>query len=472
MKASAVLYVRISELTDATTSPERQLQDARDYARRHDLDIEAELEDLDLSGRRGIEQRPGLAQALELIEAGRARYLIVARLDRLARSIITFHEAVQRIESAGGAFVSVAEGLDFSTPAGRMVASVLASFAQYESELIGQRVASAKRHLVASGKWPGGRRPFGWTPEPHESGRGFVLKLHPSEAPVLRAMARKVLDDVPLAQIARELNEAGIQTALGKPWASGHSVRQALSKDVMVGRHGAEPLLSPEDYHRLRTVLDRREKPSARRKDLPEVLLSPELISCGRCGSPMRRSTHQKALVYRCSRRTAPGSGPSCYLVVTAERVDEMVEERLLDALGRFPVDLAPEPELVDPASEDRADLEAALRTLEEDRYVRGLYTGPSGDERFRTLYAALEGRLADLPEPFFMETEDAESVPTGEVVAEVWEKADITERRRWVEAVVLGVEIAPGVPGKRFDRGRVSIVLRMDEKYGEIWAK
>lgn len=467
MVQNAVLYVRISELTDASTSPERQLQDARDYAARNGLDVVAELEDLDVSGRRGIEQRPGLTEALELIEDGRAAFLIVARLDRLARSIITFHEAVQRIEQAGGAFVSVAEGLDFSTPAGRMVASVLASFAQYESELIGQRVASARRHLREVGKWPGGRRPFGWLPEPHESGSGFVLKLHPTEAPVLREMAQKVLSGIPLHRIARDLNEAGVKTVLGKDWSSGHSVRQALTKDAIVGRYGAEPLLSVQDYHRVQTFLQDRPEPASRREDLDDVLLPPELISCGRCGAPMKRGTHGKDgrawTVYRCSSRRAPGSAAPCFLLVSAARVDEVVEERILETLGRFPVSVMAEPELIDPAADERAELEAAIRLLEEDRYIRGLYAGADGDRRFLELYAALEARIDDLPKPFLTESNE-EPIPTGELAIEVWQNSDIEDRRAWVEAVVLDVVIAPGKPGKRFDSDRVAIRLRTEE--------
>lgn len=60
----AVVYVRISELTDATTSPERQREDCQAYAARTGLTVVADFEDLDLSGTKDLTKRRGLAEAL------------------------------------------------------------------------------------------------------------------------------------------------------------------------------------------------------------------------------------------------------------------------------------------------------------------------------------------------------------------------------------------------------------------------
>ena len=456
--ASAVLYVRISELTDATTSPERQRSEGLAYAETAGHDVVDQCEDLDVSGRLTIDNRPGLSAALDLIERGEAQVLIVARLDRLARSVVEFHKAVQRVEAVGGSVVSVAEGLDFGSPAGRMVASVLASFAQYESELIGQRVTSAKRHLKEVGKWGGGRRPFGWRPEQHESGKGYVLKLDDVESAALREMAADVLAGKPLNAIASELNSRGITTVLGKPWASGHSVRQVLCKRALLGAEGAEPLLAPDEYARLQAVLDKRREPIAPRDDLNPVLLPSTLITCGQCGAPMKRGTAGKNgkawTTYRCSSRPPAGES-GCYLLASAARVDETVEAEVLNGLGRVELAFPGEGELVDPAADTRAELEAGLSRLEQDRYNRGVFDGD--EERYVTIHADMSRRLSELPEPYQTSAGRPE-IPTGPRVAEVWEQLDLATRREILEAVLDAVTIAPGERGRRFDRSRVNV--------------
>lgn len=450
MEPRAVIYVRISELTDATTAPERQEADARAWAEGRGLEVVAVRSDLDISGRRGLDGRPGLAQALADVETGAASVLVVARLDRLARSLVTFSEVVERVHRAGGSVASVAEALDFSTPSGRMVAGVLATFAAYESDMIGARVAAARRHLVAVGRWPGGRRPYGWRPRPLEGG-GYELEVDEEEAAVLRAMAVGVLSGVAPGLIAADLNRRGVPTATGRAWAGGHSVRQVLEKPAVAD------LIGPAEYARVRSTLDRRQP--ARAKVVGQRLLGPALLKCGRCGSPMRAGRHGRAGyrydVYRCTNLGAPGAH-GCGVLAAAERVDETVEAEVLGRLGRFPLELATDGEMIDPAADERAELEAAMERLELDRYLGGLFAGDDGDRRFRAVYADLERRLADLPEPF-MGAGQVLLQPAGPF-AQAWAEAGLEERAAWLEAMLEEVVIQPGQLGRRFDRRRVAL--------------
>jgi DNA invertase Pin-like site-specific DNA recombinase len=87
--------------------------------------------------------RPGLTAALEAVEGGEAAALLVAKLDRLSRSLLDFAGLMERSRRNGWGIVALDLGVDTSTPAGEMMATVLATFAQFERRLIGQRTKDA-----------------------------------------------------------------------------------------------------------------------------------------------------------------------------------------------------------------------------------------------------------------------------------------------------------------------------------------
>jgi DNA invertase Pin-like site-specific DNA recombinase len=96
------------------------------------------LEDAGTSGK-STKNRPSLEAAMTLIEAGGADALVVAKLDRLSRSVVDFGRLVERALAAKWSIVLLDMDLDMTTPSGRLIAGVLAQFAQYEREIISQR---------------------------------------------------------------------------------------------------------------------------------------------------------------------------------------------------------------------------------------------------------------------------------------------------------------------------------------------
>lgn len=90
-----------------------------------------------------MSNRPALLSALERIENAEAETLMVSKLDRLSRSVHDFTGLVDRSKRLGWSLVVLDLGVDTSTPAGAMMANVMASFAQFERELIGQRTSDA-----------------------------------------------------------------------------------------------------------------------------------------------------------------------------------------------------------------------------------------------------------------------------------------------------------------------------------------
>jgi len=88
-------------------------------------------------------ERAGLKAALEQLDRGEAHVLVVAKLDRLSRSVAQGAQVMDRAKRRGWSLVALDFGLDTTTPAGEMVANVILSTAQYERRLIGERTKAA-----------------------------------------------------------------------------------------------------------------------------------------------------------------------------------------------------------------------------------------------------------------------------------------------------------------------------------------
>lgn len=95
--------------------------------------------------------RAALKAAIEAVESGRAEVLVVAKLDRLSRSLLDFASLMARAQARGWNLVALDLGIDLSTPAGEFLASVMASAAQWERRIIGQRTREAMAAKKAAG---------------------------------------------------------------------------------------------------------------------------------------------------------------------------------------------------------------------------------------------------------------------------------------------------------------------------------
>src|ERR1700683_1770319 len=125
--------------------------------------------------------RPGMAQLLAMVDAGEVKAVIVAKLDRLTRSVKDLCELLGRFERKGVALVSVAESLDTGSAAGRLVLNIMAAVSQWEREAIGERTRDALRHKRSQGERVGNIA-FGFRLAPD----GEHLEQNPHRAGVLR----------------------------------------------------------------------------------------------------------------------------------------------------------------------------------------------------------------------------------------------------------------------------------------------
>ena len=103
----------------------------------------------------GKRNRPQLNKALEHIRPGDV--LVVCKLDRLTRSLVDLLEILKKVEAAGAAFRSLGETFETESPAGRMMMSMIGCFAQFEREIIVDRINRGLAHARANGRIGGGR---------------------------------------------------------------------------------------------------------------------------------------------------------------------------------------------------------------------------------------------------------------------------------------------------------------------------
>lgn len=127
---------------------QRQAIEAAAAAR--NLELDAVYQDVDSGSKT---DRPGLQDALAGLQTG--DMLIVAKLDRLTRSVVQFASLLERAQLAGWTLVALDMGIDTSTPQGELMVHVLASFAQFERRLISERTKTALSQARANGTHTG-----------------------------------------------------------------------------------------------------------------------------------------------------------------------------------------------------------------------------------------------------------------------------------------------------------------------------
>lgn len=202
--------------------------------------------------------RPGLSALLAEVEAGRVDVIVATKIDRVSRSAVGFLNLVERLRRTGCHLVLMDEGIDTSTSAGELVASLLATVAAFERERIRERSYGARRQAAVEGRFVSSTAPFGYRALPAAIGTGKRLEIDTRAAETIRFMyQRLVVDRVPTRQVAVEMNQRGMVTASGGLWTyellaawarRPATVRNSggtwLFQDVKVSM---EPILSPSE---------------------------------------------------------------------------------------------------------------------------------------------------------------------------------------------------------------------------------
>ncbi len=149
------LYARVST-SDKGQDPQMQLRELREYCERRGWTVSAEYVDVGVSGAK--DSRLQLNRLMADAKQRRFDSILVWKLDRFGRSLKHLVSALGEFEALGVAFVSLRDAFDLTTPAGRLMFNMVASFAEFERDLIRERVKAGIANRRAKG-FRVGRKP-------------------------------------------------------------------------------------------------------------------------------------------------------------------------------------------------------------------------------------------------------------------------------------------------------------------------
>ena len=154
----------------------------------------------------GSMERPALKRLLSDIERGLIDVIVVYKVDRLSRSLSDFAKMVEIFDANTVSFVSVTQQFNTTTSMGRLTLNILLSFAQFEREVIGERVRDKVAASKRKGMWMGGCPPLGYDIVEKK------LVVNPKEAELVRQIFQRFLTLRSCTALAKELRAKGCRT--------------------------------------------------------------------------------------------------------------------------------------------------------------------------------------------------------------------------------------------------------------------
>ena len=176
----------------------------------------------------GTLERPALKRLIADIEFGKVDVVVVYKIDRLSRSLMDFAKLVEVFERRGVTFVSVTQSFNTTTSMGRLTLNILLSFAQFEREVIGERIRDKIAASRRKGMWMGGYVPLGYRVENRK------LLVNEEEAASVRLIFERFVKLGSIKLLMRELQAAGIRSRRGYMLDKG-ALYKLLNNRVYIG---------------------------------------------------------------------------------------------------------------------------------------------------------------------------------------------------------------------------------------------
>jgi DNA invertase Pin-like site-specific DNA recombinase len=438
--------VRVSHMGERKAGSEtfhadrEQLDPIEAWAKKKGVALDVLDPELGVSGGLPLEQRPSLLRAVEGVESGQYAGIVVAYLSRLGRNVAEQLRVWDRVEAAEGEIVTIREGIETTTAAGRLQRNLLLSIDAHEREQHGERFEERRRLATEAGIWQRRQTPTGYR-------KGDDRRLTPGRRAddVRRAFAdRRAAKEV--AKIARDLG----MTPSG--------ARQLLRNrvylgELRVGKHvnlDAHPaIIDPETFE---AVQARRAVRPARSAPGGPALLA-GLARCGSCGHVMtRRGAKGGGWAYGCPTNHSGERCPAPVFIV-CHRLDPHVEAIALIELERLRAAAVPgdrAAEIRREITEERRDLDALLDRFKATDLGAAL-----------THQAEKRGeRIAELEEELRIELGRVK-VPEELRASELWPDLNAHERNDLLRGLLAAVVVQPVGRGQKIPVADRAAVLR-----------
>ena len=409
-------------------------------------------------------ERPAFQRLLDDVERGRVDVIAVYKIDRLSRSLRDFAKLIDVFEQHQVTFVSVTQSFSTATSMGRLTLNVLMSFAEYEREVIGERIRDKKRASSSRGMWTGGRPPIGYSVVDKK------LVVCADEAAQVRETFRLYAESSSLREVVAEVHRRGWRSKSyesrfgrqsgGKPFSKttlDELLRNPLyrglircGEDLVRGVH--EPIVDAELWEAVQERLRRNASHggAATRNKTGAQLRG--LVHCGRCGSPMLHTfstKHDRRFrYYVCGKAHNEGASACPGTRVAAGKFEKFIVDQVR-AIGGDEALIAKTAAAVERLAEERREqLSGELARI--DRRLEHSGDGERDEAlepRRRELATELE-RLGDVA----VDPDDLRAALAG--FEPVWEWLFPAERERILRLLIERITYHP-------DGGDVEIALR-----------
>jgi DNA invertase Pin-like site-specific DNA recombinase len=304
----------------------------------------------------GNMDRPALAKLIKDIERGRVDCVVVYKVDRLSRSLLDFATLMNSFDKHNVTFVSVTQAFNTTTSMGRLTLNILLSFAQFEREIIGERIRDKIAAAKRKGKHTGGMPVLGYDIE------NSKLVVNPAEAKTVRDIFRRFLVLRSPLNLAKELNAQGVTTKewttqKGKVHKDGRwnksNIYKLLNNRKYIGEvthHGAvypgehDAIVDAKTWERVQEIFKEngRSRGNTARARTPAVLKG--LLKCGHCGGSLgitySRKNGKNYHYYHCIAATKNGFDSCPVRRVPAAGIESAVVQQIRGLL-RAPETLA-----------------------------------------------------------------------------------------------------------------------------------
>lgn len=391
--------IRQSKTKDRAVSPTTQRGKINAYAADNRHHVVKLTEDLSKSGEVSAFKRPKLGPYLtDPDKIATWDILVATKLDRLCRNTVDYLTLREWAAKNGKHVVLLSNpDLDESSPSGRALSEMQATFAQLERELIRERRLETLATLEEQGRWPGGVIPYGWRADKRADGY-FLVHDDGGYADVLRTMAEMSIAGKSNGQIQRWLNAEGHPNAAGNPWSVERVrlVLHAKDTDKLLGDAKAAELRAAL---RARTPVNRGERVGGHQ------LL--RVAFCRKCERPLyaQKKTSRKYGYYKCLQ---------CHMYLRMDKLEQQTENALLFLYGDLEV---PRRRLV-PGDDHQSRIHHLAQEIETLQKITGT------ESVIEVKQAEIE-RLKAIPyEPDHYVREG-----TGVTVTDHWENLSYTDR-------------------------------------------
>ncbi len=335
-------YIRVSRRGsregESFISPDVQRERIAKWAQANDVEIVQWWEEIDQSGARL--ERPMFQEALARCERGETGGIVVAKLDRFARSAVDALDSIRRLNAAGARLVSVEDGFDGSTPMGRFAIGILTMIAELELERIKENWSTAITRAVDRGIHISSRPPTGYAR--NEDKR--LIPIEPAASAVKEVFRRRALG-ASWAELADYLEEQSVETPRGNAHWSKTGVSGLVKNPAYLGQARSGKVVNDDAHEALvtRAEFDAAQSVTksllkTRDGSLAEKAMLGGLARCFGCGHTLKitgntdRRTTERYPIYYCTGRYSSGPCPA-RASVRSSLLDAHVEEQVLGAL-------------------------------------------------------------------------------------------------------------------------------------------